>query len=334
MGEQKSRSRHLIDPEIISAVDLIPTTELTESTLMEARKNQSQMMQKIDVTQMFPITLEKKVVPSYFSGPDIQIEIIKPKHSKHHKMPLYYSIHGGGMVLGSPVVDRPANASLAAQHGFCCVSVYYRLAPEHVQPSQLQDCYSGLKWCIEHAEELGIDTRKVAVGGSSAGGGLAAGLALYIRDQKEFEIHHLRLMRPMLDDRTSTAPEHPYAGEFIWTIQSNYFGWKSVLGDEPGQEEVSEYYVPARAKSLAGLPPTYINIGTIDLFIDEALFFAKQLAFDGVLVELHVYPGYHHMSPAFPDAHFSKEGARTSEYALLKALEIFDINSNEYNAKR
>lgn len=90
--------------------------------------------------------------------------------------------------------------------------------------------------------------------------------------------------------------------------------------------------MPARAKSLAGLPPTYINIGTIDLFIDESLFFAKQLAFDGVLVELHVYPGYHHMSPAFPDAHFSKEGARTSEYALLKALEIFDINSNEYNA--
>lgn len=277
MGEQKSRSRHLIDPEIISAVDLIPTTDLTESTLMEARKNQSQMMQQIDVTQMFPITLEKRVVPSYFSGPDIQIEIIKPKQSKHHKMPL----------------------------------------------CQLQDCYSGLKWCIEHAEELGIDTQKVAVGGSSAGGGLAAGLALYIRDQKEFEIHHLRLMRPMLDDRTSTAPEHPYAGEFIWTKQSNYFGWKSVLGDEPGQEEVSEYYVPARAKSLAGLPPTYINIGTLDLFIDEALVFAKQLAFDGVLVELHVYPGYHHMSPAFPDAHFSKEGARTSEYALLKALEIF-----------
>ncbi|MBE0343904.1 alpha/beta hydrolase, partial [Paenibacillus sp. 28ISP30-2] len=107
MGEQKSRSRHLIDPEIISAVDLIPTTDLTESTLMESRKNQSQMMQQIDVTQMYPITLEKKVVPSYFSGPDIRIEIIKPKQSKHHKMPLYYSIHGGGMVLGSPVVDRP-----------------------------------------------------------------------------------------------------------------------------------------------------------------------------------------------------------------------------------
>ncbi|PDY29936.1 alpha/beta hydrolase fold domain-containing protein [Bacillus thuringiensis] len=322
MAEKKSRSRHLIDPEIIRAVDLIPTNALTQSTLMESRKNQSQMMPQIDITQMFPVTFEEKVVPSYFGGPDIRIEIIKPTQLKYYRMPLFYSIHGGGMVLGSPAVDRSNNASLAVQHGFCCVSVYYRLAPEHIQPSQLEDCYSGLKWCIEHAEELGIDTQKVALAGSSAGGGLAAGLALYIRDQKEFEIHHLRLIRPMLDDRTSIAPEHPYAGEFIWTKQSNYFGWKSVLGHELGLEEVSEYYVPARAKSLAGLPPTYMNIGTIDLFIDEALTFAKQLIFDGVLVELHVYPGYHHLFSMFPDAHFSKEDAKSREHALLKALKL------------
>ena len=322
MAEQKSRSRHLIDPEIIRAVDLIPTNALTQSTLMESRKNQSQMMPQIDITQMFPVTIEEKIVPSYFSGPDIRIEIIKPTQSKYYRMPLFYSIHGGGMVLGSPAVDRSSNASLAVQHGFCCVSVYYRLAPEHIQPSQLEDCYSGLKWCIEHAEELGIDTQKIALAGSSAGGGLAAGLALYIRDQKEFEIHHLRLIRPMLDDCTSIAPEHPYAGEFIWTKQSNYFGWKSVLGHELGLEEVSEYYVPARAKSLAGLPPTYMNIGTIDLFIDEALIFAKQLIFDGVLVELHVYPGYHHLSSMFPDAHFSKEDVKSREHALLKALKL------------
>ncbi|QWU13740.1 Acetyl esterase/lipase [Paenibacillus sophorae] len=322
MGEQKSRSRHLIDQEIISAIDLIPTSDLSETTLMESRKNQSKMLPQIDVTQMFPVTFEERVVPSYFGGPDIRIEIIKPSQPKYKKMPLYYSIHGGGMVLGSPVVDRPGNASLAAQHGFCCVSVYYRLAPEHVQPSQLQDCYSGLKWCIEHAEELAIDTQKVALAGSSAGGGLAAGLALYIRDQKEFDIHHLRLRSPMFDDRMSISPEHPYAGEFVWTKRSNYFGWKSVLGHEPGQEGVSEYYVPARAKSLAGLPPTYMSIGSIDLFIDEVLLFAKQLVFDGVLVELHVYPGYHHLAPMFPNAHFSQEGAKASEYALLKALEL------------
>ncbi|MEK8130022.1 alpha/beta hydrolase [Paenibacillus filicis] len=322
MSEQTSRSRHLIDREILSVVDLIPTTDLTLPTLIESRKKQSQMLPQTDVTQMFPVTCEEKVVPSYFDGPDIRIEIIKPIQPKHEKMPLYYSIHGGGMVMGSPVVDRPGNASLAAQHGFCCVSVYYRLAPEHVQPSQLQDCYSGLYWCIEHAEELGIDTGKVAVGGSSAGGGLAAGLALYIRDRQEFEIHHLRLLRPMLDDRTAVAPDHPYAGEFIWNKPSNHFGWTSVLGHEPGQEAVSEYYVPARAQSLAGLPPTYINVGTIDLFVDEALLFAKQLVFDGVLVELHVYPGYHHLSPMFPDAHYSREGAKSSEHALLKALEL------------
>lgn len=153
----------------------------------------------------------------------------------------------------------------------------------------MQDCYSGLRWCIEHAEELAIDAQKVAVAGSSAGGGLAAGLALYVRDQKEFDIHDLRLRSPMLDDRTSISRDPPYAGEFVWIKKSNYFGWKSVLGHEPGQEGTSEYFVPARAKSLAGLPPTYISIGSIDLFIDEALLFAKQLVFDGVLVELHVY---------------------------------------------
>lgn len=322
MSEQKSRSRHLIDPEIRSAVDIIPTSDLSEASLRASRENQSNMLPQIDVTQMFPVTFEVKAVPSYFGDPDIRIEVIKPSHPKYHKMPLYYSIHGGGMVMGSPVVDRSGLASLAAEHGFCCVSVYYRLAPEFIQPSQLHDCYSGLKWCIEHADELGINSEKVALAGSSAGGGLAAGLSIYIRDQKEFDIHHLRLLRPMLDDRTSIAPEHPYAGEFVWTKQSNYFGWKSVLGHEPGQEEVSEYYVPARAKSLAGLPPTYMNVGTIDLFIDEAILFAKQLVFDGVVAEFHVYPGYHHLSPMYPDAHFSREGAKSSEYALLKALDL------------
>ncbi|WP_025692100.1 alpha/beta hydrolase fold domain-containing protein [Paenibacillus zanthoxyli] len=320
MSEQKSRSRHLVDPEISSALDLFPTSDLTAASLMVSRENQAKMLPQIDVTPMFPVSFEEISVPSYFGGPDIRIEIIKPLQPKHDKMPLYYSIHGGGMVMGSPVVDRTGNAALAAQHGFCCVAVYYRLAPEHVQPSQLQDCYSGLKWCVEHADTLGIDVQKVAIGGSSAGAGLAAGLALYIRDQKEFDIHHLRLRSPMLDDRTSVSPEHPCAGEFVWTKGSNHFGWKSVLGHEPGQAEESEYYVPARAKSLAGLPPTYISIGSIDLFIDEALLFAKQLVFDGVLVELHVYPGYHHLSPMFPNAHYSQEGARSSEHALLKAL--------------
>ncbi|REK76872.1 alpha/beta hydrolase fold domain-containing protein [Paenibacillus paeoniae] len=322
MSEQKSRSRHLIDQEIISAIDLIPTSDLSADTLAESRENQSKTMHQMDVTELFSVTFEERTVPSYFGGPDIHIEIIKPLKPKYDKMPFYYSIHGGGMVLGSPVGDRKGNAALAEQHGFCCVSVYYRLAPEHIQPSQLQDCYSGLKWCMEQAEELGIDTGKVAIGGSSAGGGLAAGLALYIRDQKEFDVHHLRLRSPMLDDRTSISLDHPYAGEFVWTKRSNYFGWKSVLGDEPGQEGTSEYYVPARAASLAGLPSTYISIGSIDLFIDEAMLFAKQLAFDGVLVELHVYPGYHHLAPMFPDAHYSQEGAKSSAYALLKALEL------------
>nr|WP_245586005.1 alpha/beta hydrolase fold domain-containing protein [Paenibacillus pinihumi] len=94
------------------------------------------------------------------------------------------------------------------------------------------------------------------------------------------------------------------------------------MGHEPGHEEVSKYYVPARAKSLAGLPTTYISIGSIDLFIDEAILFTKQLVFDGVLAELHVYPGYHHLSPMFPDAHFSVEGNKSSEWALLKALSL------------
>ncbi|NUU64332.1 alpha/beta hydrolase fold domain-containing protein [Paenibacillus agri] len=322
MSKYNSRSIHLIDSEVSGSIASRRTEALSESALAESRSQQSQMMPDIDVTQMFPVTIEEKWVPSYFGEREVRIEMIKPKHPKHDRMPLYYSIHGGGMVMGSPAFDRPGNALLAAKHGFCGVSVDYGLAPEYVQPSQLQDCYSGLKWCIEHAEELGIDPQKVALAGASAGGGLAAGTALYIRDQKEFEIHHLRLDSPMLDDRTSLATEHPYAGEFFWTKQDDYFGWKSVLGHEPGQVGVSGYYAPARAKSLAGFPPTYIGIGSVDLFIDESLLFAKQLIYDGVLAELHVYPGYHHLSGMFTEAHFSKEGAKSSEYALLKALDL------------
>ncbi|MBD2843652.1 alpha/beta hydrolase fold domain-containing protein [Paenibacillus sp. IB182496] len=320
MNKGPSKSRHLVDPEILSAVDQFPTVDLTDEILHSSRESHAKVLQQIDVTEDYPVSFEQLVVPSSFDGPDIRIEMIKPLRPKYDKMPFYYSIHGGGMVSGSAAGDRTSLAALAAEHGLCCAAVDYRLAPEHVQPSQLQDCYSGLKWCVEHADELRIDATRIAIGGSSAGAGLAAGLALYIRDQQEFDIHHLRLRNPMLDDRTAVTPEHPYAGEFFWTKGSNYFGWESVLGHEPGQDEVSEYYVPARASSLSGLPPTYISIGSIDLFIDEALRFAKQLAYDGVPVELHVYPGYHHMSPMFPQAHYAQEGARTSEHALLKAL--------------
>ncbi|WP_085523738.1 hypothetical protein [Tuberibacillus sp. Marseille-P3662] len=108
MNGKTSKSRHLIDPEISGVIDLIPTNDLTESMLKESRIQTLEMMQKRDVTHEFPVTLEERYVPSYFGGPDIRLEIIKPRQLKYEKMPLYYSVHGGGMVMGSAMSERPA----------------------------------------------------------------------------------------------------------------------------------------------------------------------------------------------------------------------------------
>jgi acetyl esterase/lipase len=208
-------------------------------------------------------------------------------------LPCIYSMHGGGYVLGSYDMDDARFDAWCPELGIVGVSVEYRLAPEAPYPLPLDDCYRGLVWTFEHAEELGIDPERIGVAGVSAGGGLAAALALLARDQGEVAIAFQLLDCPMLDDRQVT-PSSRLDQLAVWSRGSNEFGWRAYLGDLYGRDDVPYTAAPARASDLSGLPPAFVSVGTADGFRDEDILYAMRLNQAGVPTELHVYPGAPH----------------------------------------
>jgi acetyl esterase/lipase len=203
-----------------------------------------------------------------------------------------YWIHGGGYVLGTAAQDDVRLSRWCSRLDIVAVSVDYRLAPEHPYPAPLDDCYSGLLWICRHGASIGVDTSRIGVGGQSAGGGLAAALALLARDRREVEIRFQLLMCPMLDDRGKTVSAS--WDDPVWSASSNRFGWMSYLGDLFGQEQVPGYAAPARERDLGGLPPAFVSVGSMDGFVDECIDYAQRLNHAGNSVELHVYPGAPH----------------------------------------
>jgi acetyl esterase/lipase len=201
------------------------------------------------------------------------------------------NIHGGGFVMGTAAREDALMRELCIRHSMVILSVDYRLAPEAPYPAPLDDCLAGFDWLAAQSGPLGIAQGRIGIRGVSAGGGLAAGLALRLRDRGTHVPAWLWLLYPMLDDRTSGAPG---AGSFVWTPAANAFGWASYLGSEPGGEDVAPYAAPARAQNLAGLPPTFLATGSIDLFAAEDVEFARRLLEAGTPIELHVYPGAYH----------------------------------------
>jgi acetyl esterase/lipase len=202
-------------------------------------------------------------------------------------------VHGGGMIMGSVAAYDPVLRFLAARAGVALLAVDYRLAPEHPHPAPVEDCFAALHWAAGHAAELGIDLRRLAIAGDSAGGGLAAATALLARDRGGPALAQQVLIYPMLDDRTVKPPT---AGpeRLLWSYEDNATGWGALLGDAAGGPDVSPYAAPARAPDLAGLPASYVMVGALDIFRDESIAYARRLAAAGVPTELHVHPGAPH----------------------------------------
>lgn len=246
------------------------------------------------------VPAQERFIPSVAGGPDVRVLHYTPPGEAGAPRPALLHIHGGGYVLGNADVNDASNRAFALALGITVVSVDYRLAPETVWPGALEDCYSALAWMHAEAAGLGIDPARIAAAGESAGGGHAVALALHARDKGRADeggpaIRFLLLDAPMLDDRTgSGADPHPHAGHFVWTPEKNRFGWRALLGVEPGGPDVPPAAVPARAADLAGLPPTFIAVGALDLFLEEDMEFARRLTRAGVPVELHVIPGAYH----------------------------------------
>ncbi|GKU03367.1 lipase 2 [Fusarium langsethiae] len=213
--------------------------------------------------------------------------------------PAVLAIHGGGFVSGAVEICGGLNAETALQTNRPVIVVGYRLAPEHPFPAAVEDSFAALKYLSEHAAELNIDPQRICVQGESAGGGIAVGTALMARDrQLNPPLAKLIAITPELDDRTCHAADTEFLKFTTWTPRHNKLAWEAYVGqDKVGKAEadVSPYAAPARAKCYKGLPSTYVDVGTLDLFRDEDLEFVKRLMEDNVEVEFHLWPGVPHV---------------------------------------
>lgn len=244
-------------------------------------------------------------------GSSIRVWIHEASRASDAPVAAYLHIHGGGFVLGDPVSSHERCSTIAAELGVRVVSVDYRLAPEHPFPAALHDCVDVLRWMRDTAEEEGVDASRIAVGGESAGGGLAACTAQAAVDLG-LPLAFQLLVYPMLDDRTRRRVDD--RGRYVWSAVSNRHGWRSYLG---GVDPSTPYAVAARRADLTRLPPAWIGVGTLDLFHAEDLLYAERLHEAGVDVELVEVPGAYH---GFDAVRPSAPGVQAFERRMREAL--------------
>lgn len=317
-----SRSRHLVDPVLGAMLDAMPRVPLNSTTLAAVRAA-SELPLPFDFGgDAAAVVVEDCWVPGHDS--------VQPVHARYYRpegvsanLPCVFHIHGGGYVAGAAAAMEPAHRALVAELGCGLFSVDYRLSPEYPYPVPLMDCYTAFDWLFREAAALRVDTMRIGVMGESAGGGLAAAVALLARDRNQRRLAFQLLVYPMLDDRTCVMAEpHPYTGDYVWTASNNHFGWRSLLGHEPGGDLVTAYAAPARALDLGGLPPTFIATGALDLFLEEDMEYARRLLRAGVPTELQVYPGAVHGFDLFPVTDLARRARRDVVAALSRFMNL------------
>lgn len=310
--------RHHVDPALLPGLDYMQAFDLTDESLPAIREGMNAMVAQAPEPEGTGVTWRDETVRSP-AGYDIPVRIYTPAGASG-RLPGVLQIHGGGYVMGTHQISHVANMVTASVVNAVIVSVDYRLAPETRAPGQVEDCHAALVWAVAEAERLGIDPARIAVRGESAGGGLAAALCQFARDKGGPAIAHQNLIYPMLDDRTCIRRQPEHLGAFVWTPEANDYGWRSLLGVAPGSGDVPAYGVPARADSLAGLPPAFIAVGALDLFLAEDLDYAQRLIEAGVATELHVYPGAYHGFDVLRDAEPVLRMNRDATEAMKRAL--------------
>jgi acetyl esterase/lipase len=274
-------------PEDIRTPLLLLPLSLTSPRVLLALRRSTRWTPVVD-----GVDAATRTIPGGDGQPQEVIVFEPPGRSRPTGVLLWF--HGGGYVLGHPGQTAAWCSRVARDLGILVVAGSYRLAPEHPFPAGLDDAVAALRWLHAEAGALGIDPARVAVGGDSAGGGIAATLAQRARDEGGPPIALQVLVYPMLDDRTVLRTDHGGTGRFVWTPRSNRFGWTAYLGHPPEEAEARPHAVAARAEDLAGLPPAWIGVGDPDLFHAEDVAYAERLAAAGVPTTLHEAPGLYH----------------------------------------
>ena len=313
-------TRHLVDPEILPVIEALPFREFARETLPLARAESAERFKFLGE----PVLPATRKTARRADGGEIELYLYDPAPGEKHRAALYH-IHGGGMILGSARDMGFGPSGMAAALGIPVVSVEYRLAPETPFPGPQQDCLDGLAWLVANATELDIDPARIAVIGESAGGGLAAATALMARDIGGPSIAAQVLVYPMLDHRTGGDAcrwNNRATGEFVWTRAANRFGWEALRGDYEPTDKRKGWFSPALTEDLSGLPPTLLLTGSLDLFFDEDLDYARRLVDAGVPVELHSYAGAIHGFNVVQEAAVSQAFTRDLLGGIARLLKL------------
>ncbi|KAF4470834.1 arylesterase monooxygenase [Fusarium albosuccineum] len=291
------------DPEYLAIVSGFPPQERpdTFTNVFELRNfTEAALYNSIRILPTPANITETKIEYKSLDNATINLHRFSSKETAEasEPRPAVVFAHGGGGISCSVDVYAPQIARYVADTGITFFAVDYRLAPEHPAPTAAEDVFAGLSYVSSHAAELNIDTKRIAIMGDSAGGGVAAGVALMARDESlSPPLAKQILVDPMLDDRTKLPDASPLEQFLIWKRGDNKLAWAALLGGDAGKEDadVSIYAAPGRAKDLRDLPSTYIEVGGLDLFRAEDLSYASRIADEDIEVELHLWPGLPHV---------------------------------------
>ena len=308
-----------LDPELRVALAAFPKSGSVTDDVVNARIAVSEMLAAFQGPPSENVIIEDRHIPGPPGAPDVLVRLYAPK-TRRGVLPGLLWIHGGGFLVGNPMMDDTLCQRFVEEIGCVIVSVDWRLAPENPFPAGVEDCYAALTWMVASAAELLIDPERVAVAGASAGGGVAAGVVLLARDRGGPKLAFQMPLYGCLDDRHITPSSTTITDERVWNTATSKEAWKLYLAGSD-ENSISPYAAPARAKDLTNLPPAYICIGEVDLMRDENIEYATRLMQAGVPTELHIYPGaFHGFDMMVPTAQVSQRAASEYVAALKRGL--------------
>jgi acetyl esterase/lipase len=273
-----------------------------------------------DLDQGGRVQASRTTIKAAYGGEQLPVLVLRAADGSAEPRPcLYYVANGGKLLQGDVVALSDTELGWVAALDVVLVSVSPRVGPPHPHPAQAEDAYAGLLWIAGHAKELNIDPSKIIILGKSGGGGIAAGTALYARDRGGPGVASQMLIYPMIEDRLIHPSSHYHVPP--WTSSDNQAGWAAILGEDLGGDNVAPYAAAARATDLAGLPPTYLEVGSSEVFRDEVINYALRLAAAGVPVELHSWGGaFHTFEMICPGAKVSMSAVAARTAYLERAL--------------